>query len=102
VQKVTKRKNEQKMQGFRNYNLETMQREHCLDLMAPSYGKSISPPLSPNSGKSQRKIVGNESVNNQKVSSFFLKTSKCSSFSTGNLTSAQTPTQTRFCKLAAN
>jgi hypothetical protein len=43
------------MQGFRNYNLETMQREHCLDLMAPSYGKSISPPLSPNSGKSQRK-----------------------------------------------
>ena len=39
------------MQGFRNYNIETMQREHCMDLMPQSYGKSISPPLSPNSGK---------------------------------------------------
>lgn len=39
------------MQGFRNYNLEVMQREQLVDLMPSQYGKSISPPLSPNSGK---------------------------------------------------
>lgn len=40
------------MQGFRNYNLEAMQREqlHVVDLMPPLYGKS-TPPMSPNSGK---------------------------------------------------
>lgn len=39
------------MQGFRNYNLEMMQREQLVDMMPSQYGKSISPPLSPNSGK---------------------------------------------------
>jgi len=39
-----------KMQGFRNYNIEAMQREQLhMDLMPQQYGKS--PPLSPNSGK---------------------------------------------------
>lgn len=39
------------MQGFRNYNIEAMQREqlHVVDLMPPQYGKS--PPMSPDSGK---------------------------------------------------
>jgi hypothetical protein len=39
------------MQGFRNYNIEAMQREqlHVVDF-PPQYGKS-TPPLSPNSGK---------------------------------------------------
>lgn len=43
------------MQGFRNYNLEAMQREqlHVVDLMPPHYGKS-TPPMSPNSGKFQQ------------------------------------------------
>lgn len=39
------------MQGFRNYNLEVMQREQLVDLMPSQYGKSLSPPMSPNSGK---------------------------------------------------
>lgn len=39
------------MQGFRNYNIEMMQREQLVDMMPSHYGKSISPPLSPNSGK---------------------------------------------------
>lgn len=45
------------MQGFRNYNLEAMQREqlHVVDLMPPHYGKS-TPPMSPNSGKFPRLV----------------------------------------------
>lgn len=39
------------MQGFRNYNIDMMQREQLVDMMPSQYGKSISPPLSPNSGK---------------------------------------------------
>lgn len=40
------------MQGFRNYNIDAMQRDqlHVVDLMPPQYGKS-TPPMSPNSGK---------------------------------------------------
>lgn len=40
------------MQGFRNYNIEQMQRDqmHVVDMMPPQYGKS-TPPQSPNSGK---------------------------------------------------
>ncbi|CRK96830.1 CLUMA_CG009906, isoform A [Clunio marinus] len=38
------------MQGFRNYNLDAMQREqlHVVDLLPPQYGKT-TPPMSPNS-----------------------------------------------------
>lgn len=50
---VKKLKNQKsKMQGFRNYNIEAMQRDqlHVVDLMPPQYGKS-TPPMSPDSGK---------------------------------------------------
>lgn len=51
------------MQGFRNYNLEAMQREqlHVVDLMPPQYGKS-TPPLSPNSGKFQASSDGDNVI----------------------------------------
>ena len=55
------------MQGFRNYNLEAMQREqlHVVDLMPPQYGKS-TPPLSPNSGKFKN-LVSSDVVYGQQL-----------------------------------
>ena len=46
------------MQGFRNYNLEALQRDQqqiVVDLMPPQYNKSTPPP-SPNSGKYTQNI----------------------------------------------